>query len=133
MKIEIKNRYSSARLYQEPPCKPIPKEEFVSQLKDGVRFICEGRSQEFTNLFNSHVNLLQGYLNKYGIKTVVPDEGFFDTLWKRTQVDTVLNGKKYSPLTAKKIARTIRKIVNAYLYNKAVSYTHLTLPTILRV
>ena len=118
MKIEIKNRYSNARLYQEPPCKPIPKEEFVNRLKDGVNFICEGRSQKFINLYSSHVNLLQGYLNKYGIKTVVPDEDFFDTLWKRTQADTVLNGKKYSPLTAKKIARTIRKIVNAYLYIK---------------
>ena len=118
MKIEIKNRYSNARLYQEPPCNPIPKEEFVSQLKDGVKFICEGRSQKFINLYSSHVNLLQGYLNKYSIKTVVPDEDFFDILWKRTQADTVLNGRKYSPLTAKKIARTIRKITNAYLYIK---------------
>ena len=88
MKIEIKNRYSNARLYQEPPCNPIPKEEFVSQLKDGVKFICEGRSQKFINLYSSHVNLLQGYLNKYSIKTVVPDEDFFDILWKRTQADT---------------------------------------------
>lgn len=118
MKIEIKNRYANARLYQEPPSKPISKSEFINHLKDGVKFICEGRSQAFTNLFNSHVNLLHGYLNKYDIKTVVPDEDFFDSLWNRSQADTELNGRRYSPLTAKKISRTIRKIVNGYMYEK---------------
>ncbi|MDP3732039.1 MAG: hypothetical protein Q8R31_03275 [Candidatus Omnitrophota bacterium] len=118
MKIEIKNRYSNARLFQGPPCPAIPKDKFITYLKDGVKFVCADKSRSITNIFNSHVNLLKGYLDKYNVKKVVPDEVFFDSLWNRSQADTELNGKRYSPLTAKKISRTIRKIVNGYMYGK---------------
>jgi len=118
VKVEIKNRYVNAKLYQQPPCKPIQREDFVNYLKDGVRFICSDKSSAITNLFNSHVNLLKGYLEKYNFDTIVPDEDFFDDLLKKTQADTEVNGKTYSPITAKKFGRTIRKIVNTYLYEK---------------
>jgi site-specific recombinase XerC len=117
MKVELKNRYANARLYQQQPCKAMPKDKFITNLKEGVKFISPD-NRKTTNIFNSHVNLLDGYLDKYSIKSVVPDENFFDTLWKRMQADTKINGKRYSVFTAKKTARSIRKLVNAYLYEK---------------
>lgn len=118
MKIEIKNRYANARLYQRPPCEPIPRDKFIGYLKDGVKFLCKGKARQTKNIFNSHVNLLGGYLDKYGFKKVVPDEDFFDTLWKIAQTDTEINGRTYSSFTAMKLGRTVRKIVNSYMYEK---------------
>lgn len=118
MKVETKNRYSDARIYQVPPCEPIPKDTFIKYLKDGVNFIYGHRTRDIINLKNSQVNILRGYLDFYKIEQIIPDEEFFDLLWKRTKESLKLNGKIYSEHTRKKIGRSIRMIVNEYLYDK---------------
>jgi site-specific recombinase XerD len=118
MKVETKNRYSDAKIYQVPPCEPIPKDTFIKYLKDGVNFLYGHRSRDIINLKNSQVNILKGYLDFYKIEQIIPDEEFFDLLWKRTKESLKLNGKTYSEHTRKKIGRSIRMIVNEYLYDK---------------
>ncbi len=120
MKTEIKNKYSDADIYAQPVCDPIPKKDFISYLRAGARTIfSEKEVQLDVNL--SYIRIMEAYLKKYGIESVVPGEDFFSELWVRMMEDGGYCDKTYSIHTRKKVARDMRKIVNEYFLSKKLT------------
>jgi len=121
MEIEIKNKYSDADVYAQAVCQPIPRNIFVKHMRDGVEKIFSSKSKTHLKVNLSYVHILEGYLDKYKVNPVVPDERFFDEMWDRMNHNGKLNGKVYSLNTTRKVARAIRKVVNEYFYPKRIT------------
>ena len=120
MKKEIKNKYSDANIYAQPVCNPIPKKEFVRYLQEGARDIFSKKEKQLVvNL--SYIHIIEVYLDKYGIESVIPGEEFLAELWNRMMKDGEYCGKNYSIHTRKKVARSGRKIINEYLLPKGIT------------
>jgi integrase len=120
MKTEIKNKYSTADIYAQPVCEPIPKKGFVSHLKEGARTIFSNKEIQLdVNL--SYIRIMESYLDKYGIDSVVPGEDFFVELWDRMMKDGNYCNKTYSVHTRKKVARAMRKIINEHFLPKGIT------------
>jgi len=121
MKIKIKNKYSNADIYAQAVSKPISRDVFIKHIQDGVEEIFSSKTKIHLTVNLSYVHILEGYLKKYKINSVVPDEQFFDEMWDRMNQDEKLNGKIYSFHTRKKVARATRKVINEYFYPKGIT------------
>lgn len=116
MYVTIKHPYSAARAYSQPVVKePISKDAFMTHIRAGVEVLFT-RTQVILNNHRMYANILKHYLDKYKINEVVPNEGFFNTMWDRLMEDGFLNGREYSVHSRKKVARSARWIVNEYFY-----------------
>ncbi len=132
MKIEIKNKYANARVFQQPPCKPIPKDTFIKYLREGVECIYPYKLTKANkpkkndsarivhNINLTYVKVLKRYLDEQKVTEVIPDENFFTAMWKRLTENLSIGGKKYSLLTLNKVSRSIRKLVNEYMYPRGI-------------
>lgn len=114
MNNKLKNPYSEARNYLKPVIdQSMPKDTFMHYVRNAVEDDYT-RSKVILNNHRMYANILEYYLEKYDIKEIVPDEEFFNTMWDRLMADAELNGRQYSIFSRKKVARTVRKIVNSY-------------------
>jgi site-specific recombinase XerD len=98
---------------------PINKGVFLKSVRAGVEELFS-RTQTILNNHRMYANILGYYLDKYGINEIVPDEGFFNTMWDRLMSDAYLNGRNYSVHSRKKIARVTRRIVNEYFLPRGI-------------
>jgi len=121
MEIEIKNKYSDADVYAQAVCQPIPRDIFIKHMRDGVEKIFSSKTKTHLKVNLSYVHILEGYLDKYKINPVVPDEQFFNEMWKEMNHNGKLNGKVYSLNTTRKVARATRKIINEYFHPKRIT------------
>jgi integrase len=122
MKTEIKNKYCDADKYLQPVSDPILTQDFLDHLKVGALAMFPGKYMEtHLKVFLSHVHVLKGYLDKYGIGSVVPGEEFFAEMRARMLNDFEYGGKTYSIHTMKKAPRDIRKIVNEFFLDRGIT------------
>lgn len=124
MKFRIENRYRDASKYLIPPCVPMPREKFIASLVVGIPHVVPKEEGAVTKVYESHVRIAKLYLEKYGINELVPDETFFQTMWKRLKIGGEANGdlgpKKYSSATTQRAVRGIREIVNRYFFSEGI-------------
>lgn len=120
MIVEIKHKYGNAEASDKPVVsKPIPKGLFLRNVREAVEKL-PVRSQVVRNNRRMYVNILERYLNKYGIDEVCPDERFFKEMWDRLKENGDFNDRRYEWQSRKKAPRFTREIINEYFYPKGL-------------
>lgn len=116
MYVTIKHKYGEAEAYAKPVVSQLfPKNIFMGHIREAVEKLYT-RSRTILNNHRMWANILEHYLNKYGINEVCPDEDFIKQMWDRLKENGELNGREYKWMTRKKVPRFTRKVINEYFY-----------------
>jgi len=116
----IKNKYGEAESYAQPVVsQPIPKNIFMGYVREAVDKMYV-RTEVTRNNFRMRANVLEHYLNKYGINEVNPNEQFIKEMWDRLKENGEFEARAYQWGTRKKVPQFTREVINDFFYSKGL-------------
>jgi integrase len=116
----IKNKYGEAESYAQPVVsQPIPRDIFMGYVREAVDKMYV-RVSVTRNNFRMRTNILEHYLNKYGINEVNPNEQFIKEMWNRLKENGEFEARDYQWGTRKKVPQFTREIINDFFFSKGL-------------
>jgi len=116
MYTQVKYMYSEADQFSKPLfSEAMPKDVFMEHIRKAVETLYI-RTRTMLSNHRMYANILEHYLNKYGIDVIMPNESFIQEMWDRLKENGQFNDRAYEWLTRKKVPRFTRKVINEYFY-----------------
>ena len=112
----VKYLYSDADEFSKPlMAEPMPKAAFMAHIREAVEKLYI-RTRTMRHNHRMYANILEHYLNKYGINDVMPSESFIQEIWDRLKESGEFPERAYEWATRKKVPRFTRKVINEYFH-----------------